>query len=318
MRNARFAAIRTSLFVLLLATVVTAAAQHPLAGSWLETQIGFVVTFEEGPGGQLAGTLTGQAGPMPLNLMTGPNNVQGTFQIDGTPLGFAAELQPDGATLMIWLFEVDFAGQAVPGTYEQYVAFRQSMPSAPGGFPAQPPVATPPAPASPTTPPGFPPAPSAPTGTLPATPPSGAPTQPGFPATQPGAPATQPGFPAAQPQQADIVGSWRLVEQFDDGTQYFIDFLYAPNGSWRMVIVIGGEGVAEYGGNYTLSPAGVLTSQETGRSPQLCFQGNCQPNATEDTSWVAQLSFQGPDSILAVDLETGDELLLQRIGAGNP
>lgn len=129
------------LTTMLVAFIAVATAQLPLLGSYLENSIGFLVTFEQQLDGRVNGYLTGATGPTPLYITTDTHNAQGSFSLQGTASGFAAQLQPDQNTLLIWLFSLDAMGQAVPGSYEQYTAMRQqnsgSAPVQPGGAASQ-------------------------------------------------------------------------------------------------------------------------------------------------------------------------------------
>src|SRR5690625_6887154 len=123
-----------------------ALAQNPLSGTFVEPTIGFVVELNA-DAGQLSGALHGQAGPMPLTLSPGadPSTVIGWFMLQNVPTGFMASLAGDGNTLNVSLFQLDQAGNAVPGSEEVYYAGRQYVDPAllrPAG--GQPPVQPPP------------------------------------------------------------------------------------------------------------------------------------------------------------------------------
>lgn len=129
---------RTLAFLTILPLALAASAQHPLAGTWQEAQIGFLVTFEQQPGGQLTGTLQGQSGLMPLNIGSDLQNAQGSFVLDAQTVGFAAQHQPANNMLFIWLFEFDAAGKPLQDFYEQYLAYRAAVPAFGAGPPAPP------------------------------------------------------------------------------------------------------------------------------------------------------------------------------------
>ncbi len=300
---------------------VVAAAQHPMAGVWQETEIGFVVTFEQQPNGQLTGVLQGQDLPMPLSIVSDERNVQGTFSLQGQTLGFAAQLQADDTTLLIWLYEVDAAGQPVQNSYEQYVAYRAQASAAPP-FAAQPQ-----APAG--APFGGAATPVQPGGAQAGNPFGGAatPVQPGAPTGAPfgGAAApVQPGggqagvpfgaAPQSASSAASVVGVWQSDAAFDDGTPFSIRLTFQSGGAWTMEIVIQGGTVASYGGTYALSQDGLLQYQETNRSPQICFQGECQPNTSDDASGADYVQFPPDGSLVMTDAATGEQVSYRRVG----
>ncbi len=279
---------RTLILLAILALPLAAAAQHPLVGAWQETEIGFRVIFEQQADGRLTGVLQGQAAPLPLNIVSDQRNAQGTFFLDGEVHGFAAQLQPDDTTLLIWLFQVDATGQPQQGSYEQYQAHRIQTPPAGGGVP-------------------YPPAP--PDANQPGMPGGGG----GLP--QPAAPPQQamPG-PLGQ-QQGDITGTWRTEDQFDDGTPFTIELKLDASGTWRVDFVAEGQPLAYFGGPYTFSQDGVLQYQETSRSPQVCFRGQCQDNLMADSSGADQVYFQDADTIVATDTQSGEQTVYRRSAA---
>ncbi|HLR45576.1 MAG TPA: hypothetical protein VK092_00325 [Deinococcales bacterium] len=109
--------------VLVLCAGIAAQAQANLTGSWLEHEIGFLVTLEQGVDGSLEGTLQGAASPLPLSDLRSQGNLAaGTFMLEGELTGITVELQEDGETLHIWLYTPDANGEPLAGTYESYVA----------------------------------------------------------------------------------------------------------------------------------------------------------------------------------------------------
>lgn len=111
----------TAIIVVLLAAGVALA--QGLSGSWLEHEIGFLVTLNQRADGSISGTLQGNGPAMNLdNLRSEGNVATGTFMLDGELAGITVELQPDGQTMFIWLFAPDANGQPLGGVYESYVA----------------------------------------------------------------------------------------------------------------------------------------------------------------------------------------------------
>lgn len=99
------------------------ALAQGLSGSWLEHEIGFLVTLDQQVDGSISGTLQGAGPAMNLNHLRSEGNVAtGTFMLDGELTGITVELQSDGQTLFIWLFTPDANGQPLGGMYESYVA----------------------------------------------------------------------------------------------------------------------------------------------------------------------------------------------------
>jgi len=331
-----------------LALMAGAAAQHPLIGSWQETAIGFVVTFEQQPNGQLAGVLQGQDAPMPLNIASDPRGVQGTFVLDGQTLGFAAQLQADDTTLLIWLYEVDGAGQAIQTSYEQYTAYRVpgtgptaaapagALSGAQPGAPAGAPLGTQPQPpfggaAAPVQPGGAPfggaPAPVQP-GANPGAPFGGAatPVAPGQPpapgpfggAVAPGQPGAPTGFgaPAAAPGGGgaiDLTGTWQADSAFDDGTPYAVRLTFDGAGNWQMEVLVDGQPLSSFGGTYAFGAGGLLQYRETTRSQQICYRGECQPNTTPDAGGADYVTFDASGAMVMTDAQTGESFSYRRV-----
>ncbi len=265
-----------------IAQLGLAVAQNPLVGSYLETQIGFMVVFEQQPDGLLTGSLWGANGAMPLDIQADFQNVQGSFMLEGTRQGFAAQLQPDSQTLLIWLYSLDAAGQPLTNTYEQYTAIRQQAtptePPAPAGQPVGPALGAPenaPAlpPAIPTAPPGATPPPLA-------TPPAAPPADSVMPA-----PATQP-----------LVGHWQgtLVLQ---GLSFDSQATFNADGTFREEVYLDGQPVAWYSGTYVLDANGQLQQTSTDRSPQACIQGQCAPNDSPALA-LSRIDWLGADTFL--------------------
>lgn len=278
-------AVRALLASLLATALLWGAAQHPLAGVWQEGQIGFRVTFIEQPGGVLSGTLEGQAGPMALDIASGPDTAQGTFQMEGETFGFAAQLQRDGATLKLWLYQVDAARQPVPGSYEEYSAVRLSPPPSAAAAQQAPPFGAPPA----QQPPPF----------------AGGAAQP--PAAGGAAPS-----PAGAWKAEDIVGRWQSVEMSETGVMFTVAMTFEPGGTWRMDFHVGDEQIGYFGGDYSLAPDGALALREAYRSPQLCGNGRCEENTAPDTSGTDYLEFLEEDLLLFTDPGTGEATAYRR------
>lgn len=255
-----------------LAQLGFAFAQNPLVGQYLETQIGFVVVFEQEAGGPLTGTLYGASGGMPLDIQADTQNVQGSFMLEGMPYGFAAQLQADNQTLFIWLYQFDASGQPIQSSYEQYTANRSAEPL----VPSQPPQVAPPAES---VGPGL-----------------GGVDKPQMPVTpvEPQAPAL-PVQPVAPPplSQNSIVGTWQgtIVA---GGLSFIGNSTFGADGTFYEELLLDGQQVGWFGGTYTFAD-GVMVQTGNSGSEQICIQGQCQPNDTTSVS-TSTITWTGPDS----------------------
>ena len=114
MRNLALASL------LFLAGGVWALAQGPYSGTYiLEGDDGVSLTLREDAGGGLSGVLLGNGARYEVTGVGRGNRIVGTMQGAEARLGFAGGLAAD--SLQLRLFEVDAAGQPLPGTEEQHV-----------------------------------------------------------------------------------------------------------------------------------------------------------------------------------------------------
>lgn len=277
-------------------------AQHPLAGRYLETQIGFAVEFTENAG-VLTGILEGAAGPMPLEIVYDNQNVQGSFMLDGARTGFAAQLQPDLNTLWIWLFSLDAVGNAVEGSYEQYLANR---------------VAAGPAPTQPQLPvaPAEPQVPAAPDTSLPPAIGGVDTVRPGDvatsdPVTMPPAiaapPVATPTAPAATGiADARIVGAWQGNLEVQ-GMSFIMTTVFTDDGRYREEIYENGVSGGWFSGTYSFAADGLVTYQDVENSPQICMGGQCQENVTDGQPTYSTVQFINNDTITLTAVEAGGQ-----------
>lgn len=101
----------TSGLVLMLVGVATAQS---FAGTFQEPQTGMTITFSQAQPGALAGTLTGPNGQFPLQGQTNGQFAYGVVSSQQGPLGFQAQMSPDGAMLQIAFFQTGADGQVSP------------------------------------------------------------------------------------------------------------------------------------------------------------------------------------------------------------
>lgn len=125
--------------------------------------------------------------------------------------------------------------------------------------------------------------------------------------------------PPATPQAAagnPIVGIWQTNFSTDAGPPVLGVVTFNPDGSYREEMMSQGEMLAFWEGGYTLAPDGTLTQHETNKSPQLCFQGRCEPNDGPPVT-TSRLTSRTPNSItLSYTDETGTyPVTFQRAGA---
>lgn len=258
-----------------LATIGLAAAQHPLAGTYLEHDTGFLVVLEEGPGGGLTGAIHGDSGPLPLTLQSDHQTASGWFMLQGQQVGFSAQLHADGSTLLIWAYELDANGQPVAGTVEQSTATRQQ-----GFVPqieSQPPlVGAPPV----NTPPGVAPPPEA-------------------------APPAGIDSPAPAGAAAQLPGSWRGSAVLG-GIPFELTAEFRQDGVFREEAWFEGALAVWYEGTWTVGQDNLLNMTVTGLSPQFCMAGTCSTNINPGSTQY-RLQFHSADSmtVTATDQPTG-------------
>lgn len=288
-----------TLVVGLLALWGVALAQHPLAGTYLEPTIGFIVSFQTGSNGQLGGVLIGKDGPIPLQMQVDIQTAQGVFTIEGVQYGFQAQLAPDGTNLAFNLYMLDPQGTPIQATVERYTAMRQQMmpPQSPMSqtppMSPMPPVQQPTNPLVPTNPGATPPPPTS--QPLPANP-LAQPTPPTPPMQQPMNPPTPPTSGSTPTQANPLVGTWQGDWQPAPNVTIRLVDVFRPDGTYREEGYIAGKMIAFFEGTYTLSPDGTLQQTETNVSPQICINGECRPN-DPPTSSTMQVAFQGPNTI---------------------
>lgn len=235
-----------------LAQLGLAFAQNPLVGDYLASQIGFMVSFQQDAAGQLTGSIHGADGELPLTIQADMQNVQGSFLLEGENYGFAAQLQPDGQTLMIWLYSLDVSGQPIHSSYEQYTALRQ--------VPAQ-------------MPPMLPAAPE---------PESVGPVIGGVQPVEPGATPPLLGQPPVSMNQS-IVGKWQGTFVLE-GVTFLATATYGADGSFLEEIYLEGQPVGWSAGTWVLGADGTLQQSSTAKSEQICIRGQCGPNLVEPYS----------------------------------
>lgn len=263
---------RVALIVGLVLALGIAAAQPPLAGKFLEHQIGLLLDFEVAPFGHLTGYLVGDSGQIPLSMEASDRSMVGSFVLEGETVGISAELQQDDTTLHIYLFSLDQFGQPLPNSYELYYATRTS---APASVAVQPPsVATPAAPGSPT----------------------GAPPTAG--SSAPDA-LTNPFAPPPEAQRAtplrpeELAGSWKGVVTVQ-GLILEFRFDVGPGNTYRHELYVDGQSVMYEAGSYALGEGGRLSVMPSEGSDEVCMGGEC--SAVEqlgDTNYTASLMEDG-------------------------
>lgn len=309
---------KRSLFASLITLVAAsglALAQNPLSGTFVEPTIGFVVELNA-DAGQLSGALHGQAGPMPLTLSPGadPSTVIGWFMLQNVPTGFMASLAGDGNTLNVSLFQLDQAGNAVPGSEEAYFAVRQYVDPAllrPAG--AQPPVQQPPVMPVPQPP-------VAQTPEVQAPPPEGQRAPPPPRDAQPPAETVEPpaiGDPAAVPPvigepvspqppstvAGPLTGSWAGMFQLQ-GYEFELRATFNPDGTYLQELYQAGNQVTWSSGVWKLDADGSLQLSPSQQAEQFCLAGECVPNdPLEDELNLVQ--FSGPDT-MTLSAEVGE------------
>lgn len=113
---------------LLIIGTATAQNQNNLSGNYHEPQNGFTITLQQQPGGPLNGDIQG----IPLDIaQQHGDTAAGTFWLQGELNGITVQLQPDGNTLYIWLYDLDGTGQIIEHTTEGYMAYRNNAADAP-------------------------------------------------------------------------------------------------------------------------------------------------------------------------------------------
>ncbi len=113
-----------------------------------------------------------------------------------------------------------------------------------------------------------------------------------------------------------VVGVWQVSFPNDGGPPVEGVVGFNPDGTYREEMTSQGQQVAFWEGRYTLAPDGTLTQTETNKSPQFCFQGQCEPNDGPSVT-TSRLSAQGPNSITLTYAEGSETytLTFQRVGA---
>ena len=113
-----------------------------------------------------------------------------------------------------------------------------------------------------------------------------------------------------------VVGVWQVSFPNDGGPPVEGVVGFNPDGTYREEMTSQGQQVAFWEGRYTLAPDGTLTQTETNKSPQFCFQGQCEPNDGPSVT-TSRLSAQSADSITLTYAEGSETytLTFQRVGA---
>lgn len=293
MVKSRRSRLFTGLFTL-VAALGLAHAQHPLVGTYVEPTIGFVVAFELDQTGQLAGTLYGSGAPLPLTIQSDQQTASGWFLLEGQTTGFSAQLQADGSTLLVWLYQLDAAGQPIPGSDEQYTATRQQVelptPTAPEQPPLSPPLVAPPVVQPPVVTPPPMPLPPTPQPPLSPEPPISLPPAVIPPVSQP--PLTPPAVGSAQ----QLTGRWQTNLQLPDGIMLVVVDFNADGTYWEEGYVDGMQS-GWFTGSWTLSADNLLHQNTTGFSPQFCVRDQCTENSSSGPT-TSLVQFMGPDTVI--------------------
>jgi hypothetical protein len=100
---------------------------------------------------------------------------------------------------------------------------------------------------------------------------------------------------ASQETSNPVVGMWQTDIPNEGGPPLVGVVVFSPDGSYREELMIQGELGGFWEGRYTLAPDGTLTQSEVNKSPQLCFQGECQPNDGPPVT-VSKLGAVSPNS----------------------
>ena len=126
---------------------------------------------------------------------------------------------------------------------------------------------------------------------------------------------------AQTPLASPLVGTWQTSIELGQGVPASGIFRAQPDGTYREELYAQNQLVGFWEGTYTLAPDGTLTQTETGKSPQLCLQGQCMANEGPATS-LSRVSVQGPDTftVTGQDPASGQTFTLtwQRAGGANP
>src|SRR5690554_8085990 len=100
----------TGSLILMLAGVALAQGFN---GTFQEPQTGMTITLSQPQPGALAGMLAGPNGQFPLQGETNGDFAYGVVASQQGPLGFQAQMSPDGASLQIAFFQAGPDGQPV-------------------------------------------------------------------------------------------------------------------------------------------------------------------------------------------------------------
>ncbi|MFA5595024.1 MAG: hypothetical protein WDA15_07090, partial [Trueperaceae bacterium] len=132
----RIVKVWTALLALLVASAALAQAFN---GSFQEPQTGMVISFNEAQPGALTGMLNGPNGQFPLQGETNGTFAYGVVNSQQGPLGFQAQVSPDGQYLQIAFFQVGADGQPVQAGQTLTLQRQGGMlpGQAPGQVPAQ-------------------------------------------------------------------------------------------------------------------------------------------------------------------------------------
>lgn len=233
----RFRAISAALILLAWGW----ASAQDFAGTYQEEVYGIIITIERD--GDWVGRMESGGATFPLTLVYMENELIGSWEIDDELVGFSATLT-DSGDLNFSLYEFISWGEPDPDTFEYYSAKRLT-----------------PAPQR-----------SSLGGAL-----AGSATSP--PATSE-APAATPQLPLADLLVID--GVWQSEDDlFQVGVPALITYTFA-SGQFELTLGLLGEQLAWYRGVYQLqaepgATSGLLSLQIVDYSPEMCFQGECEP-----------------------------------------
>lgn len=139
--------LASALFVLTLAAVALAA---DFSGTFTDAQTGVSLSLRQNPDGTLQGTFSGSGGQFALQGQASDNGAYGAISTTQGPVGFQAQLSPDGQTLQLALYAVGPNGQPTPQGAQLVLRRTSTPPTGPAGtgvapppggaFPPQPPT----------------------------------------------------------------------------------------------------------------------------------------------------------------------------------
>lgn len=254
--------IQATFAMLIVLTFGWASAQD-FAGSYKETVYGIVITIAHD--GNWYGQLESGGATFPIDLELIDNELTGTWSIDDEVVGFSATLNDDG-DLDFQLFEFRSPGEPAPETYEHYLAERVA------------------------------PEPRRSLGGALARRASTPPSEPETPST------ASPELALEDPLVID--GVWETEDDlFNVGVPARITYTFA-SGQFELDVALMDEDLLWYRGVYQLeaepgATEGIIAMEITEYSPEMCFQGDCEPvhlSAVERHA-VSLVELLTPDSL---------------------